>query len=253
MSVRPVVLAWSGGKDSSLALAALRADPAVDVVAVLTTITRDYDRISIHGVRRAVLEAQVAALGLPLIEVTIPAAATNARMSRRSRPCWRPSDMSGRTCGTWPLATSSWPTCGPIVSACYPRSAGRPSFRSGDMNTPALAQEFVRAAIEQFLRVLTRLNSGPSLRAASSTRRFWPSCRLLSTHAGSAASFTRVCMLARSSVIRSQCKPGCASGVTAASSTVMSRWCQMPNPTLERDTQKARPPLSLAVWASFAD
>ena len=78
MSARPVVLAWSGGKDSSLALAALRADPAVDVVAVLTTITRDYDRISIHGVRRAVLEAQIAALGLPLIEVPIPAAATNA-------------------------------------------------------------------------------------------------------------------------------------------------------------------------------
>ena len=78
MSARPVILAWSGGKDSSLTFAALRADPAVDVVAVLTTITRDYDRISIHGVRRAVLDAQVAALGLPLIEVTIPAAANNA-------------------------------------------------------------------------------------------------------------------------------------------------------------------------------
>lgn len=78
MSVRPVVLAWSGGKDSSLALAALRADPVVDVVAVLTMITPDDDRISIHGVRRTVLEAQVAALGLPLIEVSIPAAATNA-------------------------------------------------------------------------------------------------------------------------------------------------------------------------------
>jgi uncharacterized protein (TIGR00290 family) len=73
-----VVLAWSGGKDSSLALAALRADPAVEVVALLTTMTRDYDRISIHGIRRAVLEAQVAALGLPLIEVSIAADATNA-------------------------------------------------------------------------------------------------------------------------------------------------------------------------------
>lgn len=72
-----VVLAWSGGKDSSLALAALRADPAMEVVALLTTITRDYDRISIHGVRRTVLEAQVAAIGLPLIEVAIPADATN--------------------------------------------------------------------------------------------------------------------------------------------------------------------------------
>jgi len=74
---RPIALSWSGGKDSSLALAALRADPTVEVVALSTTITRDFDRISMHGVRRAVLEAQVAALGLPLIEATIPAAASN--------------------------------------------------------------------------------------------------------------------------------------------------------------------------------
>ena len=78
MARQPVALAWSGGKDSSLALAALRADPTVEVVALVTTITRDFDRISMHGVRRAVLEAQVSALGLPLIEATIPAAASNA-------------------------------------------------------------------------------------------------------------------------------------------------------------------------------
>jgi uncharacterized protein (TIGR00290 family) len=73
-----VVLAWSGGKDSTLALAALRADPRYRLVALLTTVTREYDRISIHGVRRAVLEAQTAALGLPLIEASIPAGASNA-------------------------------------------------------------------------------------------------------------------------------------------------------------------------------
>jgi uncharacterized protein (TIGR00290 family) len=73
-----VALAWSGGKDSSLALAALRADHTVEVVALVTTITRDFDRISMHGVRRTVLEAQVRAIGLPLIESIIPAAASNA-------------------------------------------------------------------------------------------------------------------------------------------------------------------------------
>ena len=75
---RRLALAWSGGKDSSLALAALRADPTVEVVALVTTMTRDFDRISMHGVRRAVLEAQVAAVGLPLVEATIPAAASNS-------------------------------------------------------------------------------------------------------------------------------------------------------------------------------
>jgi uncharacterized protein (TIGR00290 family) len=49
----------------------------VEVVALVTTLTRDYDRISMHGVRRAVLDAQVAALGLPLVEAMIPAAASN--------------------------------------------------------------------------------------------------------------------------------------------------------------------------------
>jgi uncharacterized protein (TIGR00290 family) len=78
MSRYPVALAWSGGKDSSLALAALRADPAVDLVALLTTVTQQVDRISMHGVRRTVLEAQVAALGLPLFEAAIPLAASNA-------------------------------------------------------------------------------------------------------------------------------------------------------------------------------
>ena len=73
-----VLLAWSGGKDSTLALAKLHADPRHRVVALLTTITREYDRISIHGVRRAVLEAQVSALGLPLIEAAISPGASNA-------------------------------------------------------------------------------------------------------------------------------------------------------------------------------
>lgn len=73
----PVVLSWSGGKDSSLALQALRADPAIEVVALLTTVTRGYDRISIHGVRRALLEAQARAVGLPLHEVTLEPQSSN--------------------------------------------------------------------------------------------------------------------------------------------------------------------------------
>jgi uncharacterized protein (TIGR00290 family) len=72
-----VVIAWSGGKDSSLALQALRGDAAVEPVALLTTVTREYDRISMHGVRRDLLCAQAASVGLPLIEAVIPAKATN--------------------------------------------------------------------------------------------------------------------------------------------------------------------------------
>lgn len=75
--LREVVLSWSGGKDSSLALQALEADPEVAVVALLTSVTAGYDRISIHGVRRALLDAQAAALGRPLVVITLPPACSN--------------------------------------------------------------------------------------------------------------------------------------------------------------------------------
>ena len=72
-----VVLSWSGGKDSSLALAELRGDTRYRVVALLTSITRGYDRVSIHGVRRELVEMQAAAVGLPLVEVTIDPQSSN--------------------------------------------------------------------------------------------------------------------------------------------------------------------------------
>ncbi len=73
MTVGPVALAWSGGKDSALALAALRRE-GTNVTALLTTFTDDYDRVSMHGVRRALVRDQAAATGVPLVEVGIPAA-----------------------------------------------------------------------------------------------------------------------------------------------------------------------------------
>ena len=73
----PVVLAFSGGKDSSLSLHALRNDDRFEVAALVTTVTEGYDRISMHGVRRSLLREQAASIGLPLTEVTIPPRASN--------------------------------------------------------------------------------------------------------------------------------------------------------------------------------
>lgn len=72
-----IQLSWSGGKDSCMALAELKRDYPGRVDGLLTTITRDYDRISMHGVRRALLEAQAESLGLPLHEVLIAKGASN--------------------------------------------------------------------------------------------------------------------------------------------------------------------------------
>ena len=73
----PVLLAWSGGKDAAWTLHVLRQRDDVEVVGLLTTITREYDRVSMQGIRRSVLHAQAGATGLPLIEAMIPAACGN--------------------------------------------------------------------------------------------------------------------------------------------------------------------------------
>jgi uncharacterized protein (TIGR00290 family) len=74
----PVLLAWSGGKDSTLALERLLDDANVRVAALVTTVTTGYDRIAIHGVRRSILRRQVELLGLPLIEAAIAPQSNNA-------------------------------------------------------------------------------------------------------------------------------------------------------------------------------
>jgi len=77
MDKTPVLVSWSGGKDSMIALDHLLDDPGVCVVALLTTITAGYDRVSIHGFRRSILRRQAQALGLELIEVQVPPASSN--------------------------------------------------------------------------------------------------------------------------------------------------------------------------------
>jgi len=77
MTPKRVVLSWSGGKDSALALQALRADPGIEVVALLTSVTREYERISVHGVRRSLLERQARRLNLPLLTIELNPVTTN--------------------------------------------------------------------------------------------------------------------------------------------------------------------------------
>jgi len=80
-----ILLCWSSGKDSALALYELQRSKEYRVVSLLTTITETYDRISLHGVSRALLRRQVTALGLPLTEVDIPPEASDDEYGTRMR------------------------------------------------------------------------------------------------------------------------------------------------------------------------
>lgn len=63
---------WSGGKDSALALYHLRQDPNYQVDRLLTSVNSRYGRVSMHGVRERLLEAQAKSLGIPLQKLLLP-------------------------------------------------------------------------------------------------------------------------------------------------------------------------------------
>lgn len=70
---RKAALLWSGGKDSVLALHHVRRHhPDLCVDRLVTCVSQAYDRVSMHGVRRALIEAQADALGLPVEFVVVP-------------------------------------------------------------------------------------------------------------------------------------------------------------------------------------
>ena len=66
-----VLLSWSGGKDSALALYEVQKDSNYEIAALLTTVTEDYKRVSMHGIRSALLEQQAESLGYPLENIFI--------------------------------------------------------------------------------------------------------------------------------------------------------------------------------------
>lgn len=79
MTARKVLLSWSSGKDSAWALHALRRRPDVEVVGLVTTVNRVYERVSIHAVRVELLRRQADAAGLPLRLIDLPDPCSNSQ------------------------------------------------------------------------------------------------------------------------------------------------------------------------------
>lgn len=71
------LVSWSGGKDGAIALYEILKSQKYQIAAFLTTVTEDYDRISMHGVQRILLERQVDSLGFTLEKVFISRNASN--------------------------------------------------------------------------------------------------------------------------------------------------------------------------------
>ena len=73
-----IAMCFSGGKDSAIALHEIRRADTYVVKELLTTVTIPYDRVTMHGVRRALVRRQADAIGIPITEVTVPPSSSNA-------------------------------------------------------------------------------------------------------------------------------------------------------------------------------
>ena len=79
------ILSWSGGKDSALALYKTQEARDYEIVSLLTTITEGYDRSSMHGIRRRLIEQQACSIGIPLEKVPLSRVSSNEEYESRMR------------------------------------------------------------------------------------------------------------------------------------------------------------------------
>ena len=91
------VFCWSSGKDSALALYETIHSGKFNIKFLLTTITEDYDRISMHGIRTCLLEQQAKALNLPLKKVLITKYSSNEDYEDKMTQCLSDLKKSGAT------------------------------------------------------------------------------------------------------------------------------------------------------------
>ncbi len=80
-----ILFSWSSGKDSALALHSLINNRNFDILALLTTVTGDFGRISMHGVRQELLEKQAESIGLLLEKVVISKNSSNDEYEEKMR------------------------------------------------------------------------------------------------------------------------------------------------------------------------
>ncbi len=85
IAMEKALFAWSGGKDSAMALYELRKSGYCEVAALLSVITEGFDRISMHGVRRVLLERQAELLDLPLEKIYISKKSSNEEYEEKMR------------------------------------------------------------------------------------------------------------------------------------------------------------------------
>jgi uncharacterized protein (TIGR00290 family) len=138
-------MSWSSGKDSALALHHAMRGREVELTGLLTTVNAEFDRVAMHGVRRTLLEAQAAALRLPLHVVELPWPCSNEAYEQLMGAAVR----SAVTAGVEVIIFGDLFL--EDVRAYRERmlegTGLRPMFPLWQRPTPALAQELIRSGM----------------------------------------------------------------------------------------------------------
>jgi uncharacterized protein (TIGR00290 family) len=96
-NVRNLALSWSSGKDSAWTLHVLRQQPDIEIAALITTFNSEANRVAMHAVRRALVEAQAERTGLPLWAVELPWPCSNEEYEHRMRAVCQRATTEGIT------------------------------------------------------------------------------------------------------------------------------------------------------------
>ena len=149
MTLPKAWMAWSSGKDSAWALHTLRTRHEVETVALLTTVNASAARVAMHAVRQGLLEAQAAALDMPLVTVPIPSPCSNQVYEQAMAEAMRRAREEGVTriaFGDLFLEDVRRYREEKLAS-----SGITPLFPLWGLETRALAQEMVEAGLQAYI------------------------------------------------------------------------------------------------------
>lgn len=145
----PAWMSWSSGKDSAFALWSVRDDPEITVTGLLVTVNQEADRVAMHAVRRALVEAQAGRVGLPLHVVEIPSPCPNHVYERQMESAMAEAAHQGVEAIVF--GDLYLEDVRRYREAALAETGIRPLFPLWGRPTPALAREMIAGGIRAVL------------------------------------------------------------------------------------------------------